>query len=53
MALSQDRNEGMRRSWQARPALDPTLRRAIYGKIRPMDQPGILPGLLHRLLGRH
>jgi hypothetical protein len=57
MALSHDRNDVGRRTWSARPALDPSLRRSIYGPIRPMDPPGTppgaLPGILQRLFGRH
>lgn len=49
MALSHDRNDVGRRTWSARPTLDPSLRRSIYGPIRPMDPPGIL----QRLFGRH
>lgn len=60
MALSHDRNDAARRTWSARPALDPSLRRSIYGPIRPMDPPptvsgalpGMVPGILQRLFGR-
>lgn len=48
MALSHDRNDATRRFWTARPALDPTVRRSIYGPIRSMDP----PGFLERLFGR-
>jgi hypothetical protein len=54
MALSNDRTDASCRTWNTRPALDPTLRRSIYGPIRPMDYaPGLAPGILQRLFGRH
>lgn len=49
MALSDNRNHPGRRIWSARAPLDPTLRRQMYGPIRPMDE----PGFLRRLFGQN
>jgi hypothetical protein len=49
MALSNDRNDGTRRTWSARAPLDPMTRRQIHGPIRPMESPSIL----RRLFGHH
>lgn len=47
MALSHDRSTRGSRIWSARPPLDPTMRRRIYGPVQPMER----PGLLERLFG--
>jgi hypothetical protein len=47
MAISHERRESGSRFWSARPMLDPTLRLRIFGRIQPMER----PGLIERLFG--
>ncbi|MCB2050499.1 MAG: hypothetical protein KDE63_03630 [Novosphingobium sp.] len=47
MLKTSDEARPSMRCFQVKPALDPNVRRMIYGPIRPMDEPGLLSRIFH------
>jgi hypothetical protein len=49
MALTHDSTNRTRRIWSAQAPLDPSLRMRFYGRIQPMEKPGLLAEMVQRL----